>query len=89
MGRLARFFREAASIHMEHWRPCRACQGTGWKPQPLRAPDGAVPVRAVVAKVQCGDCKGKGKRLIGEQVTEKGITRAWENGLLIGSKRRG
>ncbi len=88
MGRLAQMFKEAIHIRTEHWRPCKPCRATGWKPQPLRAPDGKVPVRAIIAKIQCDECGGRGKRLVGEQVTEKGLTRAWENGLFIGSKRR-
>ena len=88
MGRLAQMFREAINIHMEHWRPCAPCSGAGWKPQALSAPGGArVPV-AVVARVQCDECGGKGKRLIGEQITERGVTRAWEHGRLIGEGRR-
>ena len=83
MGRLASMFAQALSVHMEHWRRCAPCSGTGWTPQALRAPDGTRPVRAVVAKVQCSDCKGKGRTLIGEQVTERGRTRAWERGRLI------
>lgn len=76
-------FAQALSMRMEHWRSCAPCAGTGWKPQALRAPDGSMPVRAVVAKVQCDGCKGAGKLLIGEQVTERGRTRAWERGKLI------
>lgn len=83
MGRLADIFRQGISMHMEHFRPCAPCKGTGWKPRSLRAPNGTVPIRAVVAKVQCSECSGKGKHLIGEQVTERGRTRAWEHGRLI------
>lgn len=83
MSRLASMFAQALTVHMEHWRPCTPCVGTGWKPQALLAPDGTRPVRAVVAKVQCDECKGKGQTLIGEQITERGRTRAWERGKLI------
>jgi DnaJ-class molecular chaperone len=70
--------REAVIIHVTHERPCRDCRGKGWNGKPLRAPDGTIPLRRVMAKVQCSACKGKGKILIGEEHHERGETRVFD-----------
>lgn len=88
MGLLGRMLREALHIHVEHWRTCAPCSGRGWTSRALRAPDGSTPVRAVVAQVRCEECKGKGRFLLAEEVTENGLTRAWERGRLVAERRR-
>ena len=70
MGALARMMREATVLHVRHRRRCADCAGRGWSGRALSAPDGTVPVRRVMAKVQCSTCKGKGELLIGEEVHE-------------------
>lgn len=87
MGALARFLREALHIHMEHKRPCPDCARTGRQHRALPVPGGAN-VAPVFINRTCPACKGTGQIMIHEQATEKGITRAWERGRLIGTKRR-
>lgn len=70
MGLLGRFLAEAVHLRVQHERLCPECRGVGWRSKPLRAPDGRVPVRSVVARVQCSTCKGAGKLLIGEEIHE-------------------
>jgi len=88
MGALARMLREALVLHVEQWRPCPSCKGFGERHEALRAPDGQVPVRRVMARVQCDTCKSKGRLLVGEEATERGVTRVWEGGRLVGERRR-
>ena len=79
MTALASMLRQAINLHVEHWRPCRECRGTGWKPRVLGAP-GGVPVRKVVARIQCGECKGAGKTQLFAQHRERGVERVYEHG---------
>lgn len=70
MGLMARMMREAIHLRLRHERRCPECGGRGWSGRALRAPDGTVPVRRVMAKIQCSTCKGAGKLLIGEEIHE-------------------
>jgi DnaJ-class molecular chaperone len=72
--------REAVIIHVSHERPCPDCGAKGWNGKPLRAPDGTIPVRRVMAKVQCSTCKGKGKILLGEEHHERGVVDTYDYG---------
>lgn len=87
MGGLARFLREAIGIRMEHKRPCPDCARTGRQHRTIPVPGGANVAPITISRT-CPTCKGSGQIMVGEQVTERGITRAWENGRLIGTARR-
>lgn len=70
MSLLARYMREAIVLDVEHWRRCPECNGSGEHHRPLRDPSGSVPSVSVVARIQCGTCKGKGKVLMYEEHRE-------------------
>lgn len=71
MGALSRFLQAATILRVEQWRPCPECRGVGEHLDPLRAPDGVVPRRRVIARIQCGTCKGKKRILMNEEWRER------------------
>lgn len=52
-------------------RPCPDCQGRGRWSRPALAPDGTVPVRRVMLRIECSTCKGKGSFVVADEVHEK------------------
>lgn len=88
MSALSRMLAEATILRVEHWRTCPECLGRGEHHRPLPVPGGAIAPRTVVARIQCGRCKGKKKLLVGEEVSERGLLRVWEHGRLVGEQRR-
>jgi len=69
---LSRLLAQATILHVEQWRTCPDCSGRGEHHKPLPVPGGAIAPRTVVARIQCGRCKGAGRLLIGEEHRERG-----------------
>lgn len=78
-GELSRLINRRSFRRATVERPCPDCGGRGRWNRPATAPDGTVPVRRVMLRVQCDTCRGEGKLRIVDEVHEAGRVRVWDH----------